>query len=90
MANLKYKLIETTKGVPIKAWIKGVPMEVEAEKQLLNVSQLPFVYKWVAVMPDVHWGIGATIGSVIATKGAIVPAATGVVLVAGWLRCRPR
>jgi tRNA-splicing ligase RtcB len=78
MADLKYKLIETTKGVPIKAWVKGVTMETEAEKQLLNVSQLPFVYKWVAAMPDVHWGIGATVGSVIPTKGAIVPAAVGV------------
>ena len=72
MANLKYKLIETTKGVPIKAWIKGVTMEVEAEKQLINVSQLPIVYKWVAAMPDVHFGIGATVGSVIPTKGAVL------------------
>jgi tRNA-splicing ligase RtcB (3'-phosphate/5'-hydroxy nucleic acid ligase) len=78
MTNTTYKLIEPTTGAPIKAWIKGVTMEDEAKKQLLNVAQLPFVYKWVAVMPDVHWGIGATIGSVIATKGAIVPAATGV------------
>lgn len=78
MANTAYKLIEPTTGAPIKAWIKGVTMEDEAKKQLLNVAQLPFVYKWVAAMPDVHWGIGATIGSVIATKGAIVPAAVGV------------
>ncbi len=78
MANTTYQLIEPPTGAPIKAWIKGVTMEDEAKKQLLNVAQLPFVYKWVAAMPDVHWGIGATIGSVIATKGAIVPAATGV------------
>jgi tRNA-splicing ligase RtcB (3'-phosphate/5'-hydroxy nucleic acid ligase) len=44
----------------------------------LNVAQLPFIYKWVAAMPDVHWGMGATIGSVIPTRGAIIPAAVGV------------
>jgi len=64
--------------VPIKAWTKGVPLESEARQQLLNVAQLPFIFKWVAAMPDVHWGIGATVGSVIPTKGAIIPAAVGV------------
>jgi tRNA-splicing ligase RtcB len=78
MANTTYKLIEPPTGVPIKAWVKGVTMEDEAKQQLLNVAQLPIVYKWVAAMPDVHWGIGATIGSVIPTKGAIIPAAVGV------------
>ena len=64
--------------VPIKAWIKGVPIENAAAQQLRNVARLPFVFKHVAAMPDVHWGMGATVGSVIATKGAIVPAAVGV------------
>lgn len=64
--------------VPIKAWIKGVPIEDSAAQQLRNVARLPFVYKHVAAMPDVHWGMGATVGSVIATKGAIIPAAVGV------------
>ncbi len=64
--------------VPIKAWIKGVPIEDAAAQQLHNVARLPFVFKHVAAMPDVHWGMGATVGSVIATKGAIVPAAVGV------------
>jgi tRNA-splicing ligase RtcB len=64
--------------VPIKAWIKGVPLEDAAAQQLRNVARLPFVFKHVAAMPDVHWGMGATVGSVIATKGAIVPAAVGV------------
>jgi len=70
-----YQLIESESGVPIKAWTKGVAIEAEAEKQLRNVARLPFIYKWVAAMPDVHWGIGATVGSVIPTKGAIIPAA---------------
>jgi tRNA-splicing ligase RtcB len=47
--------------------------------QLKNVAKLPFIHKHgVAAMPDVHWGIGATVGSVIATRGAIIPAAVGV------------
>jgi len=67
-----------TSGAPIKAWIKGVPVEPEAEAQLRNMAGLPFIYKHVVVMPDVHLGKGATVGSVIPTKGAIVPAAVGV------------
>ncbi|MGH8595258.1 MAG: RtcB family protein [Gammaproteobacteria bacterium] len=80
-----YNLIEPEKGVPIKAWTKGVVLESAAEKQLRNVAAMPFVYKWVAAMPDVHWGIGATVGSVIATKGAIIPAAVGVDIGCGMM-----
>ncbi|MBM3557878.1 MAG: RtcB family protein [Alphaproteobacteria bacterium] len=65
-------------GVQVKAWIAGVPIEEEAKRQLANVARLPFIHGHVAVMPDVHWGLGATVGSVIPTKGAIVPAAVGV------------
>jgi tRNA-splicing ligase RtcB len=65
-------------GTPIKAWIKGVELELEAREQLINVSKMPFIYKHVVACPDVHWGMGATIGSVIPTKGAIIPAAVGV------------
>lgn len=65
-------------GVPIKAWIRDVELEDEARQQLTNISRMPFVYKHLAVMPDVHAGKGATIGSVIATRGAIIPAAVGV------------
>src|SRR5687767_15537621 len=72
-----YRLIDTP-GVPIKAWVRGVPIEAVAETQLRNVARLPFIHRWVAAMPDVHWGIGATVGSVIPTKGAIIPAAVGV------------
>ncbi len=46
--------------------------------QLRNVAALPFIHKHVAAMPDVHFGFGATVGSVIPTKGAIIPAAVGV------------
>lgn len=74
-----------TGGVPVKAWTKGVPFEAEAEAQLRRVASLPFVYKWVAVMPDVHAGKGATVGSVIATNGAIIPAAVGVDIGCGMI-----
>jgi tRNA-splicing ligase RtcB (3'-phosphate/5'-hydroxy nucleic acid ligase) len=85
MAETNYNLINPENGVPIKAWTKGVALEDEARKQLVNVAQMPFVYKWVAAMPDVHWGIGATIGSVIPTKGAIIPAAVGVDIGCGMM-----
>ena len=77
--------IETSPGAPIKAWTVGVPFEAEAEAQLRRVAALPFIHKWVAVMPDVHAGIGATVGSVVATKGAIIPAAVGVDIGCGMM-----
>lgn len=71
------KVIEG-KNVPIKAWIDHVQLEDAALTQLHNMASLPFMFKHIAVMPDVHWGMGATVGSVIATNGAIIPAAVGV------------
>ena len=64
--------------LPIKAWTRGVQVEDAARQQLLNLANMPFIHKHIAAMPDVHWGMGATVGSVIATKGAIIPAAVGV------------
>ena len=64
--------------LPIKAWTRGVQVEDAARQQLLNLAGMPFIHSHVAAMPDVHWGKGATVGSVIATKGAIIPAAVGV------------
>jgi tRNA-splicing ligase RtcB (3'-phosphate/5'-hydroxy nucleic acid ligase) len=80
-----YNLIRGENGVPIKAWTKGVAMEAPARQQLLNAAQLPFIHKWIAAMPDVHYGIGATVGSVIPTIGAIVPAAVGVDIGCGMM-----
>ena len=95
MTETTYNVIKPDNGVPIKAWTKGVPLEDAARQQLLNVAQLPFVYKWVAAMPDVHWGIGATVGSVIPTRGAIIPAAvtptlSGFLSPAAWRPCELR
>lgn len=69
--------------VPVKIWTDDT--EEEALKQLENVAKMPFVFKHVAVMPDVHWGIGCTVGSVVATKGAVIPAAVGVDIGCGMI-----
>jgi len=73
---------------PIKAWTNGVPIEDSALQQLHNVASLPFIHSHLAVMPDVHWGMGATVGSVIPTVGAIVPAAVGVDIGCGMMAVR--
>ncbi len=83
-----YKLLEHPGAAPIKAWTKGVPIEDQARAQLANVARLPFIHKWVAAMPDVHWGLGATIGSVIPTHKAIIPAAVGVDIGCGMMASR--
>lgn len=79
-----YNYIETT-GAGIKAWTAGVPVEDAALRQLKNVASLPFVHRHLAVMPDVHFGKGATVGSVIPCKGAIIPAAVGVDIGCGMM-----
>jgi tRNA-splicing ligase RtcB (3'-phosphate/5'-hydroxy nucleic acid ligase) len=70
---------------PIKAWVNGVGLEASAERQLRNAANLPFIHKWIAAMPDVHWGMGATVGSVIPTKHAVIPAAVGVDIGCGMM-----
>lgn len=80
--------VDATQAHPIKMWTRGVPVEEKAREQLRNVASLPFIHKHVAVMPDCHWGHGATVGSVIATTGAIVPAAVGVDLGCGMMAVR--
>jgi tRNA-splicing ligase RtcB len=82
------RVIAADGRVPVKAWVDGVPFEDAARKQVENVASMPFVFKHVAVMPDVHWGMGATVGSVIATKGAVIPAAVGVDIGCGMVAAR--
>ncbi len=74
---MNYELMSTS-NVPVKMWTKGVPVEDDARQQLINTAKMPFIFQHIAVMPDVHLGKGSTIGSVIPTKGAIIPAAVGV------------
>ena len=83
-----FEVIETARGGTIKAWVKDVPVEPKAREQLENVAGLPFVHSHLAVMPDVHFGRGATVGSVIPTRGAIIPAAVGVDIGCGMMAVR--
>jgi tRNA-splicing ligase RtcB len=75
-------------GVPLKMWTRGVPVEDAARRQLENAARLPIVFRHIAAMPDVHFGIGATVGSVIPTLRAIIPAAVGVDIGCGMMACK--
>jgi tRNA-splicing ligase RtcB len=65
-------------------------IEPQAKQQLENISELPFIFKHIAVMPDCHLGKGATVGSVIATKDAIIPAAVGVDIGCGMIAVKTK
>lgn len=86
--NNNYNIQEVAGGVPVKMWTHGVPVEDEAREQLANAARLPIVFKHIAAMPDVHLGIGATVGSVIPTVKAIIPAAVGVDIGCGMMACK--
>src|SRR5918995_4799224 len=73
-------------AVPVKVFTDD--LEETARKQLVNLSKLPIIHHHVAAMPDVHAGIGATVGSVIATKHAVIPAAVGVDIGCGMIAAR--
>lgn len=88
MTEALYDFQHVEGGVPIKMWTRGVPVEDGARAQLARAAQMPFVFKHVAAMPDVHIGIGATVGSVIPTKGAVIPAAVGVDIGCGMMAAR--
>ena len=80
-----YESREVGGGAPLKMWTKGVHVGAEAITQMENVSRLPIIHGHVAAMPDCHYGKGATVGSVIPTKGAIIPAAVGVDIGCGMM-----
>lgn len=80
------KEVLTNQRVPVKIWTNDV--DDRSREQLSNIASLPFIHHHVAAMPDVHLGIGATIGSVIATHKAIIPAAVGVDLGCGMVAAR--
>lgn len=80
------QLVLTDQRVPVKIWTDDV--DDRSREQLANIAALPFVHHHVAAMPDVHLGIGATIGSVIATHKAIIPAAVGVDIGCGMVAAR--
>ena len=88
MTTFNHDVIQEQGAAPIKLWTRGVPLEDAARQQLQNIAKLPFIYKWISVMPDVHLGKGATVGSVVPTIGAIVPAAVGVDIGCGMIAAR--
>lgn len=73
---------------PVKMWTRGVPVEAEAREQLARLARMPFIHRHIAVMPDVHVGKGSTIGSVIPTLGAVIPAAVGVDIGCGMMAAK--
>ena len=88
MKNENYVVMEAAGGRPIKMWTEGVPVEEPARLQLANTAKMPFIYKHLAVMPDVHLGKGSTIGSVVPTLGAVIPAAVGVDIGCGMMAAK--
>lgn len=85
MTHSNYEVMHHEGHVPVKSWTRGVPFDDNSKAQLNTLASLPFIHKWVAAMPDVHLGKGATIGSVIPTVGAVIPAAVGVDLGCGMM-----
>lgn len=79
------KIFLGRENVPIFGWCSNVEIEEKAHEQLKNTAKMPFIFKHLAVMPDVHWGMGSTVGSVIPTKNAIIPAAVGVDIGCGMM-----
>lgn len=88
MKHSSPQILQAANGKPVKLWTQGVPLEAQARQQLLETASLPFIFKHLAVMPDVHLGKGSTIGSVIPTIGAIIPAAVGVDIGCGMIAVR--
>jgi tRNA-splicing ligase RtcB len=83
-----FTVMDVESGVPVFLWNKGITIEPEAVQQLRNLAKMPFVFRHVAAMPDTHWGIGATVGSVFASEGAVIPAAVGVDIGCGMIAAR--
>jgi len=88
MNTEEFDVMQDADGSPIKMWTRGVPVEDAAKRQLANTARMPFIYKHIAVMPDVHLGKGSTIGSVVPTLGAVIPAAVGVDIGCGMMAAK--
>ncbi|MGB3471146.1 MAG: RtcB family protein, partial [Erythrobacter sp.] len=88
MMEQTYEYTHVEGGAPIKSWTRGVPVDDKAKLQMAKAAKMPFIFKHVAAMPDVHVGIGATVGSVIPTKCAVIPAAVGVDIGCGMMAAR--
>lgn len=83
-----FEVIDAGNGRFVKAWKKGVKFEDQAVQQLKDMANLPFVFKYVAAMPDCHFGMGGPVGGVVPTKGAVCPALVGVDIGCGMMAAR--
>lgn len=88
MTTPNYDTVPVPGGHAIKLWTRGVPVEADAMQQLQRTARMPFIFHHLAVMPDVHLGKGSTIGSVIPTLRAVIPAAVGVDIGCGMIAVR--
>ena len=85
MREASYETVHAEGGSAIKMWTRGVPVEPEAKAQLERTAKLPIIFRHLAAMPDVHLGKGSTVGSVIPTVDAVIPAAVGVDIGCGMI-----
>jgi tRNA-splicing ligase RtcB (3'-phosphate/5'-hydroxy nucleic acid ligase) len=88
MKEHNHETMNVEGGAHIKMWTRGVPVEDEAREQLAATAKMPFIFKHLAVMPDVHVGKGSTVGSVIPTRNAVIPAAVGVDIGCGMIAAK--
>ena len=88
MGDQNFEVMSVPGGAPVKMWTRGVPVEDEAREQLARTARMPFIFRHLAVMPDVHVGKGSTVGSVIPTRKAVIPAAVGVDIGCGMMAAK--
>src|SRR3990170_4086326 len=88
MSEKNHDTMNVEGGSHIKMWTRGVPVEAKAKEQLQKAARMPFIFNHIAVMPDVHVGIGSTVGSVIPTLRAVIPAAVGVDIGCGMIAAK--
>ncbi|HEY0680783.1 MAG TPA: RtcB family protein [Steroidobacter sp.] len=88
MSENNHETMNVPGGAHVKMWTRGVPVEDEAKTQLQKTARVPFIFHHIAVMPDVHVGKGSTVGSVIPTLQAVIPAAVGVDIGCGMIAAK--
>ncbi len=88
MRTNDYELMTAPNSAPVKMWTHSVPVEANAREQLLHTEKMPFIFRQLAVIPEIHLGKGSTSGGVIPTHGAIIPTTVGVDIGYGMMAVR--
>src|SRR5688572_3111426 len=88
MTEQTYDVMHESGRAPVKMWTKGVAVEDGAKAQLAKAAAMPFIYNWIAVMPEGRQGTGSTVGSAIPSLGAVIPAAVGADIGCGMIAAR--